>query len=166
MLSFYGQLPDLAQVEFAGAEVGEFFDAVELVGFGLPQIGQVAGGEFFEKGFEFVGREGMKNGEAFAFLFIGDAGDGEGLLRDAGEFVQLFFHANVRHHFAADLAEPTESVGDGQEPVFIQRGDVAGDIPAVADDLGGFVRPAEVAGHDVGAADEEHAGLAEGHRLE
>ena len=84
---------------------------------------------------------------------------------DAGQFVQLLLDLDVRNHLAADLAEAAEAVGDLQEAVLVNGGDVAGDIPAVAQDFGGLLRSAEVALHDVGAAHEQQAGLADRHRL-
>ena len=63
------------------------------------------------------------------------------------------------NHLAADLAEATQTIGDLQEPVFVQGRDIASDIPAVAQDFGGFVRPAKVAPHHVGTAHKQQAGL-------
>ena len=52
-----------------------------------------------------------------------------------------------------------------EEAVFVLCGDVAGNVPAVAQDLGGRFRVAEVAGHDVRAAHQQQAGLADAERL-
>ena len=70
-----------------------------------------------------------KHHEPLAFLLVGHTGDDERLLRHAGEFVQFFLHLDVRHHLAADLAETAQAIGDLQKAVFVERGDVAGDVP-------------------------------------
>ena len=157
-----GLVFDLAEVEFAGAEEGEGGDWEKGVGLGFPEVGEVAGGEFSEAGGEVGGVESVEDDEAFAFFFIGDAGDDEGWFGAVGEFVQFFLDFDVGHHFAADFAEAIEAVGDLEEAVFIEGGDVAGAIPALVEDFGGFFGAVEVAAHDVGAADEHEAGLAEG----
>ena len=84
----------------------------------------------------------------------------------AGQFVQFLFHLDVRHHFAADLAEAGQPVGDGEETILIERGDVAGDIPAVAKNLRRLLRFAEVTFHHVRPAHEQQARLANGQWLE
>ena len=71
-----------------------------------------------------------------------------------GEFLQFFFDLDVRDHFAADLAEAAHAVGDGEETVFVLCGDVAGDIPAVAQNFRCFFGLIEIALHHVGAAHE------------
>ena len=87
----------------------------------------------------FVGQL-VQHDQALAFLFVRHAGDDERLLGRAGQFVQFFLDLDVRHHFAADFAEAAQAVGDLQEAVLVHRRDVAGDIPAVAQDLGGLFR--------------------------
>jgi hypothetical protein len=37
----------------------------------------------------------------------------------------------VRHHLAADLAEPRQAIGDVDETVLVDPRDVAADVPAV-----------------------------------
>ncbi len=103
----------------------------------------------------------MQHDQPLAFLLIRHAGHDERLLGRAGQFVQLLLDLDVRHHLAADLAEAAQAVGDLQEAVFVNGRDVAGDIPAVAQHFGGLVRAAKVALHDVGAAHQQQAGLAD-----
>ena len=71
--------------------------------------------------------------------------------------MQLVFNLDVRDHFAADLAEAREAVGDGEETVFFHERNVAGGIPAILKDLGCFLRFAEIAFHHVGALNQQHA---------
>ncbi len=68
----------------------------------------------------------------------------------AGGLLQRLFDLAVRNHFSADLGEAREPIGDRQEPVFIQHGDVAGDVPAIAHGVGREILTSQVAGHDVG----------------
>ena len=79
--------------------------------------------------------------------------------------MKLLFDLDVRHHFAADFAETTETVSDGEETVFVLGSDVAGDIPAVLQDVGGFFRFAEIALHHVWSANEQQSGRAGRERL-
>ena len=56
--------------------------------------------------------------------------------------LECFFHEPMRDHLAADLRESRQPVGDGDEAVFIDRRQVAGDIPAVPYCGGGQIFPA------------------------
>ena len=76
---------------------------------------------------------------------------------DAREFVQLFFDFDVRHHFAADFAEAAQAVRDREEAVFIFCRDVAGDVPAIAQNFRRFLGLAEIALHHVGPAHEQQS---------
>ena len=75
--------------------------------------------------------------------------------------MQLFLHLDVRHHLSADLTEAREPVRDRQETVFVKGGDIAGHVPAIAQHFRGFVRPAEIALHDIGSAHEQQTRLAQ-----
>src|SRR5437762_13825045 len=68
-------------------------------------------------------------------------------------------------HFAADFAETGEAIRDGQEAVLIERGDIAGDIPAIAQDFRCLLGLAEITFHHVRPADQQEAGLADGEWL-
>ena len=83
----------------------------------------------------------------------------DGFFLRAESFVQLFLHFHMRHHFPADLAEAAQAVGDLQEAVFVERRNVAGGVPAVAQDFGGLLRLAEVATHHVRATHEQQAAM-------
>ena len=61
------------------------------------------------------------------------------------------FDFEVRHHFAGDFAEAGEAVGDVHEAFVVEQRDVAGDVPAVAEDLGRALGLVEIAEHAVGA---------------
>jgi hypothetical protein len=78
----------------------------------------------------------VQNHQPLPFLRIRHAGDGKCRLARAGQLLQFLLHLEVRHHFAAQLAEATQAVGDLQEAILVERGDVAGLIPALAQDLG------------------------------
>jgi hypothetical protein len=156
-----GQFFDAAQIQFAGAEQRERFHPHEGIGLGLPQIRQVAGREFFQTGGERISGEFVQHHEAFAFLFISDAGDDKGLFRGGDQFVQFFLHLEMRHHFAANFAEATQAVGDLNETILVQRGDVAGGVPAGLQHGGGLFGFAEIAEHHIRAAHEQQPGLAE-----
>src|SRR5262249_46211318 len=83
------------------------------------------------------------------------------LLGEIEQLVELLFDLDVRHHLTADLAEAREPVGDGEEAVLIDRREIAGVIPAVAQDLGGLLRLAEIAQHDARSFDFEQTRLIE-----
>src|SRR5690348_13920603 len=99
----------------------------------------------------------MQDDQFFAFLAVRNSRDEESGLGGAGEFVQFLLDFDVRDHFAADFAEAREAVGDGEEAVFVDGSDVAGDVPAVAKDFTGLVGPAQIALHDIRPADEKKA---------
>ena len=104
----------------------------------------------------------MNDNEALAFLFVRNGGDSEDLPIGLQQFVKLFFDFNVGNHFAADFAEAAKAIGDAQESVFIDGGDIAGVVPAVVQDFCRFFRTIQVANHDIGSADEEKTGFIDG----
>src|SRR5437763_1366804 len=75
--------------------------------------------------------------------------------------MQLLFDSNVRHHLAADFAESIQPISDLQEAILIDRSDIARVIPSILQDLCRFLRPAQIALHDVWSADEQYSGLAD-----
>src|SRR5204863_1985730 len=77
----------------------------------------------------------------------------------AGELAQLVLDFDVRHHFAADLAEAALAAGDVDQAFLVDEGDVPRLVPAVLDNFGGQLGLMEVTEHDIGTFDPEHAGL-------
>ena len=63
----------------------------------------------------------------------------------------------MRHHLPADFGKTGQPVRNGQEPVFIQEGNIACHVPPVMHDPGRQVGTVQVALHDVGPLDEQHA---------
>jgi hypothetical protein len=63
------------------------------------------------------------------------------------------------NHFARDLAEAGEPVGDVDEALVVDAGDVGGDVPAFVESFGGAFGLAEVTHHAVGAFDQQQASL-------
>ncbi len=108
----------------------------------------------------------MEDCQALAFFLVGNAGDGEDLEVCASRLLQRFFDAAMRHHLAADLREAREPIGDRQESVFIQRGDVAGHVPTIPHGLLRQILAADVAVHHVRAFYEQHAGFSRRQHLE
>jgi len=104
----------------------------------------------------------VNDNEALAFLFVRNGGDGEDLPIGLQQFVQLFFDSNVGNHFAADFAEATKAIGDTQEAVFIDGGDIAGVVPAAAKNFCRFFRTIQIANHDIGPANKKQARLIDG----
>src|SRR6185437_6513411 len=88
----------------------------------------------------------MQHYEPFAFTLIGNGGDHKHMLGRVAlvcaveEFMQLFFHLDVRDHLAANLAEAAEAVCDGEESIFAHAGNVAGNVPAMVERGSSFVR--------------------------
>ena len=107
----------------------------------------------------------VQHHDAFALLRIGQRGYGKHLLGAVGQFMQLLLDADVRHHFAADLAEAREPVGDGEKSIVIHGCDVTGRIPAVLQNVGRFLRLAQISAHHVRTFHQEHAGCSRRHRL-
>ena len=99
----------------------------------------------------------MKDRELLALAFVWNAGDGKDLHVGAGGLLQRFFHAAVRDHFTADLGEAREPIGDRQESVFIQRRNVARNVPAIAHGIGRQILTPQVPRHDIGTSDQQHA---------
>src|SRR5271168_3634429 len=139
----------------------QFLDVKKLIGARDPEIGEAGVRQLFQDWLQRFGRQGMQDYEALAFFSVGDAGYDENLFRGFGQLLEFFFDFYVRDHFAADFAETAEAVGDGQETVFVFCGDVAGGVPAVLQNFGGFFGLAEIAEHYVGAVHEEQAGRAD-----
>ena len=104
--------------------------------------------------------QGMQDCELLALLFIRNAGDGENLSLQAERLMQRLFDLPMLNHFPADLGEAREPIRDGQKSVVIQRDDIAGDVPAIAQGLGRQILTSQVSLHDVGAFDQQHAGSA------
>src|SRR5215472_9786463 len=102
----------------------------------------------------------MQHDEVLPLFFVGYAGNDKGLLGEAGDFVQPLFNLHMRHHFAPNFAKAAEAVSDGEEAVLILRGDIAGDVPAVAQHLFGFLRLAEITLHNVRPAHDQESGRA------
>src|ERR1043166_7194896 len=156
---FIAKFLDAAQIKFAGAEIRHGFDAAKLIGARLPEGGKIGFPKLGQALAQLVVAKGVQNDEAFAFFFVRNGGDDEDLFGSGGNFLQFVFDFDVRNHFAADLAEAAHAIGDADEAVFVDGGDVAGVIPAVAQDFGGFFGLVQVALHDVGAADQQQTGL-------
>src|SRR5687768_3617605 len=76
--------------------------------------------------------------------------------------MQGLLHLAVRYHFPANLRKTGQPIGDGQESVVVEQGDVPGNVPAFANDARCKVFPSEVAGHDVRAFDEQHTRASRG----
>lgn len=154
---------DACEVEFAGAEDGDFFHLRD--DFGNPEIGDAGVVESFAE-FARVDGDGGEEDEGLAFDFVGDGADGEfavarGVdIEGAGNGA---FDGFVRDHFAADFGEAGEAAFDEKETVVVHAGEVAGAKPAVGgEDFGAANGVVEVAGEDVGAFDPQHAGVVEG----
>ena len=80
--------------------------------------------------------------EPLALLLVGDRGD-DGLESSSSltpiALLRCSSIVDVRHHFAADFGEAALAAGDVDEAVVVERGDVAGHVPAVAHHLGGQI---------------------------
>ena len=107
---------------------------------GFQRFGRSHCASFSRHGANLSPRQLVQHDQPLALFLVGHAGDDKCLLGHAGQFVQLFLHLDVRHHFAADFAEAAQTVGDLQKAILVHRRDVAGDVPAVAQHLGGFLR--------------------------
>ncbi len=107
-----GQLFQRPQIQFARAENRKGLDLDEIALRRHEQIGQARRAELFQE----IGNLGlvidMDHGQGFSFPLIGNAGDGKELGVAAGGQVQGLLHASVRNHFAPDLGEAREAVGD------------------------------------------------------
>ena len=108
----------------------------------------------------------MQHNQALAFLLIWHSRYRENLLGCLRQFMQLFFNLDVRHHLSANFAEARQAVSDGKKPIFFHRGDVAGHIPAIAQNFGGLIRTPQIALHHVWAFQQQHARFIERQRLE
>ena len=97
----------------------------------------------------------MDDDETLSFFFVGNSGNRKALFGNTRELMQLFFNFYVRHHLAADLAEPAQTVCDCEKPILVQRRNISRDIPAVAQNFRGLFGPAEVSLHHVRATDQE-----------
>jgi len=131
-------LAHLPQIQLAGAEQREIVHAEKSLGARFPEIRQVALRQFLQTRCQPGIGQLVQHDEPFALRFVRQAGDNEHLFGRIGQLVQFFLDLDVRHHFAADFAEAVQPVGDLQETVLVERRDVAGAIPAIAQHLGGF----------------------------
>ena len=144
-------LPDLPEVGLSGAEDGDGLDLDELIALGFPEVGEVGSTEFLKHAFKLRFAAGVEDHEFLSLLVVGDSRDGKRLDVDFGELMELLLDLDVGHHLATDLAEPAEPVRDGDEPVFIDGGDVPRFVPAVLENAGGLFGLPQIALHDVEA---------------
>ena len=68
----------------------------------------------------------------------------------ADDAVDGFFHFQVRHHFARDLAESRQPVRDAEETFIVQRADIARHVPPVVHRFRRSLRLIQIADHPVG----------------
>src|SRR5450759_3084672 len=152
---FLGAIPDAAQVELAGAELGKGFHRIKVFALGDPEARHAG---FRELPIQVIRRERgvhVQGHQSLAAHVVRDAG--HHALGIAEHVEDGFFHFEMWHHFAGDFAEAREAVGDAQEAFVVEQRNVAGDIPAVAEDFGGALGLIEVAQHAVGAFDQQQA---------
>ena len=79
-----GNLAGFAQVEFAGAQVGQGVEVEELVGARFPEVRQVALGQLLQAWLQLVGGQLVQDDQTLAFLLVRHAGHHKGLLGRAG----------------------------------------------------------------------------------
>ncbi len=103
----------------------------------LPQRGKIGFAEARQDGRKLLISQRMQHDKPFAFALVRNGGDHKHMLGRVAlvcaveEFMQLFFHFDVRDHLAANFAEAAEPVCDGEESIFTHAGDVAGNVPAI-----------------------------------
>src|SRR5215831_1543200 len=147
------QLADFSEVQLSGSQIWNRIHLEKCIATWDPQIWQSDLIEMRQTALELLIIQRVQNQEAFTFLLIGTTGDDKDLPLRADQFVEFFFHLDMRDHLAADLAEAAQPVRDLYEAVFVHGRDIACNVPAVAQHLCGFFRTTEVTPHDVGAAD-------------
>src|SRR5260370_11416744 len=106
------QSAGFAQVELSSAEIGERFDAQELVLARPPQRGQVALSQFLETFFQLTLIQRVQHDEALAFLLIGHGGDNKGLVPGARHLLQAVLDFDVGHPLAPTFCY-TPTTGSG-----------------------------------------------------
>src|SRR5258708_19158071 len=146
------QFASLAQVQLARSEIRQFLNAHELIVPRPPQSRQIALGQADQAFFQLLVGYRVQDNQALAFFFVRNRRDYKHLLRSARKLLQLFFHLDVRHHLAANFAEPAQAVCHAQKSVLVDGGNVAGVVPAAAQQLRRFLRPLQVAPHHIRAA--------------
>ena len=107
-----------------------------------------------------VGARGRDDdgGDEFAPFGLRDADDAD--LLDARMLAERGLHLVGLDRFAAGADHLLDPADDRKNAVVVEPADVAGAEPVVLEDLCGQVGPFPVAHHDVGAANENLAGLA------
>src|SRR2546430_9934607 len=75
------------------------------------------------------------------------------------QLLQNVLDLDMRYHFPANFAEPAQAVGNANKSILIHSRDVSGVVPAVPENLGGFVRLVQIAAHDIWAAHQQQARL-------
>src|SRR5262245_55875180 len=104
----------------------------------------------------------MDDDQPLALLFVGDRGHhyvevAFVVAAVTDDLLEDLFDLDMRHHFAADLRESAGAVGDGDEPLRVDPGDVTRHVPAVVHDGRGLFGLVQIALHDIRAPDEEKA---------
>ena len=99
--------------------------------------------------------EFLENDEALALPLIRHAGNDKREFRGFAQGMQTLLDFEVRHHFASDLAEAAQAIGDADEAILLERGNIAGAIPAVAQDFARFFRRVQVALHHIRTAHQQ-----------
>ena len=79
-----------------------------------------------------------------------------GVVNNSGD---LLFDPDVRHHFAADLGETALTPGNSNESFIIDHAQVTRRVPAVLNQLGGFLWMIQISEHYVRALDFQHTFL-------
>src|SRR5713226_7806254 len=102
----------------------------------------------------------IEHDQVFTALFIWDCGDNAEDISE--DLVDGFFHPQVWDHLATDFAETGEAVGDANEPILIDRGDVSGNVPPVTHHLRCLFWLPQVPAHAVGTFHQQQPFLPRG----
>src|ERR1700691_4649260 len=93
-----GECPDASQIDLSGAQHWQSIGLEEMIRLWFPECRQIASHELLDYRGKSVRRERREDDKPFAFLFIGQSGDGEDLFGHIGQLLQLFLNADVGHH--------------------------------------------------------------------
>ncbi len=94
--------------------------------------------------------------QAFPFAIIRHSGDGKYLVIQFRGLVQGLLNLAMGYHLPANLGKSGKPVGDLQESIFVDQGNVSRDIPALSKDALGQIVSPQIAFHDIGASHDEH----------
>src|SRR5262245_47703858 len=124
------------QVDLSRSQMRDVFDFQKAVARRNPEVGQtgqIEFGDYLVNGFR---QRLVDDDQPLALLFVGDRGHhyvevAFVVAAVTDDLLEDLFDLDMRHHFAADFRKSAGAVGDRDEPLRVDPGDVTRRVPAI-----------------------------------